>query len=43
MPSYMPYMPECQKKAAELIIDGCESPCSCWELNLEPLKNSQCS
>ena len=22
----------------DLIIDGCETPCGCWELNSEPLE-----
>jgi hypothetical protein len=22
-----------QKRASDLITDGCESPCSCWDLN----------
>ena len=28
----------CQKKASDLIIDGCEPPCGCWELNSGPLE-----
>ena len=31
--------PTCQKRASELIIDGCEPPCCCWELNLGPLED----
>ena len=27
-----------QKRAPDLIIDGCESQCSCWELNSAPLR-----
>ena len=27
-----------QKRAQDLITDGCESPCGCWELNLGPLE-----
>ena len=27
-----------QKRAAYLIIDGCEPPCACWELNVGPLE-----
>ena len=23
----------CQKGAEDFIIDGCEPPCGCWELN----------
>jgi hypothetical protein len=25
-----------QKRASDLITDGCESPCGCWELNSGP-------
>ena len=25
-----------QKRASDLIIDGCESPCGCWDLNSAP-------
>jgi hypothetical protein len=25
-----------QKRASDLITDGCETPCGCWELNSEP-------
>jgi hypothetical protein len=32
--------PACQKGASDPSIDGCESPCGCWELNSEPLKGS---
>ena len=32
------YVPACQKRASDLIIDGCEPPCRCWELNSEPLE-----
>jgi len=31
-------MPAGQKKALNLIIDGCEPPCGSWELNSGPLK-----
>ena len=31
-------MPACQKKAPDPIIDGCEPPCSFWELNSGPLE-----
>jgi hypothetical protein len=27
-----------QKRASDLITDGCEPPCSCWDLNSGPLK-----
>jgi hypothetical protein len=27
-----------QKRASDLIIDGCEPPCGCWELNSGPLE-----
>ena len=27
-----------QKKAPDLITDGCEPPCGCWELNSGPLE-----
>jgi hypothetical protein len=27
-----------QKRALDPIIDGCEPPCGCWELNSEPLE-----
>jgi hypothetical protein len=30
--------PAGQKRASDLITDGCESPCGCWELNTEPLE-----
>ena len=30
-------MPEVQKRATELITDGCE-PCGCWKLNSGPLE-----
>ena len=32
------YMPACQKKAPDLITDGCEPLCGCWGLNSGPLK-----
>jgi hypothetical protein len=25
-----------QKRASDLIMDGCEPPCGCWDLNLGP-------
>ena len=31
-------MPAGQKRAQNLIIDGCEVPCGCWELNSGPLE-----
>ena len=31
-------MPEGQKRAPDLIIDGCKPPCGCWELNARPLE-----
>ena len=30
--------PACQKMASDPITDGCEPPCSCWELNSGPLE-----
>jgi hypothetical protein len=27
-----------QKRASDLMTDGCEPPCGCWELNLGPLE-----
>jgi hypothetical protein len=30
--------PECQKRATDVIIDGCEPPCGCWLLNAAPLE-----
>jgi hypothetical protein len=32
------YMPAGQKRTPDLIIDGCEPPCGCWELNSGPLE-----
>ena len=32
------HMPACQKKAPDLITDGCEPLCGCWGLNSGPLK-----
>jgi hypothetical protein len=26
------------KRASDLITDGCELPCGCWDLNLGPLE-----
>ena len=31
--------PACQKRASDPIIDACEPPCSCWELNSGPLED----
>jgi hypothetical protein len=31
-------MPASQERAPDLITDGCEPPCSCWELNSGPLE-----
>ncbi|KAM7321291.1 hypothetical protein ACRRTK_019383 [Alexandromys fortis] len=31
-------MPTGQKRAPDLITDGCEPPCGCWELNSGPLE-----
>ena len=31
-------MPAGQKRAPDLIIDGCEPPCGCWEMNSWPLE-----
>ena len=31
-------MPAGQKRAPDLITDGCESPCGCRELNSGPLE-----
>ena len=30
---YTEYMPAGQKRAPDLITDGCDPPCGCWELN----------
>jgi hypothetical protein len=27
-----------QKRTSDLIIDGCEPPCGCWDLNSGPLE-----
>jgi hypothetical protein len=27
-----------QKRASDLVMDGCEPPCSCWDFNSEPLE-----
>ena len=32
------HMPAGQKKAPDLIIDGCKPPCGCWELYSGPLE-----
>jgi hypothetical protein len=31
-------MPAGQKKAPDLLIDGCDPPCGCWDLNSGPLE-----
>ena len=31
------YMPAGQKRVPDLIRDGCEQPCGCWDLNSGPL------
>ena len=31
-------MPAGQKRVPDLITDGCEPPCGCWELNSGPLE-----
>jgi hypothetical protein len=36
-------MPEGQKRAPDLILDGYKPPCGCWELNSGPLGEYQCS
>ena len=36
--TFLPCMPAGQKRAPDLIIDGCEPPCGCWELNSGPLE-----
>jgi len=28
-----------KKRASDLITDGCEPPCGCWELNSGPLED----
>ena len=32
------YIPAGQKRAPDIITDGCEPPCGCWELNSGPLE-----
>ena len=32
------YMPTGQKRAPDLITDGCKPRCGCWELNSKPLE-----
>ena len=32
------YMPSCQKRAPDTIINGCEPSRGCWELNSGPLE-----
>ena len=36
--AFLPCVPECQKGAPGLLLDGCEPPCGCWELNSGPLE-----
>ena len=36
--AFLPCVPTSQKGAPGLIIDGCEPPCGCWELNSGPLE-----
>lgn len=36
-------IPTHQKRAPDLITDGCEALCVSWELNSGPQKRSQCS
>ena len=36
-------MPASQKRALDFIIDGCEPPCGCWELNSGPLEEQSVS
>ena len=36
--TFLPCMLACQKRAPDLLIDGCEPPCGCWELNSGPLE-----
>ena len=31
-------MPACQKRVPDLITDGSEPPCGCWDLNSGPLE-----
>ena len=38
MSSPFAYMPARQNRASDLVINICKLPCSCWELNLGPLK-----
>ncbi|KAM7325843.1 hypothetical protein ACRRTK_014321 [Alexandromys fortis] len=33
-------IPSGQKRAPDLITDGCEPPCGCWELNSGPLEET---
>jgi hypothetical protein len=33
------YIFTCLKRASDTITDGCEPPCSCWELNSGPLED----
>ena len=32
------YLQTLQKMESDLVMDGCEPPCGCWELNLGPLE-----
>ena len=36
--AFLPCVPASQKGAPSLIIDGCEPPSGCWELNSGPLE-----
>jgi hypothetical protein len=42
IPFYMSVHCQClqthQKRASDLITDGCEPPCGCWDLNSRPLE-----
>ena len=35
--------PECQKRASHPIIECCEPPCGCWELNSGTLEDKSVS
>lgn len=32
------FMSSHERRASDSITDGCEPPCGCWELNLDPLQ-----
>ena len=38
MSALFAFIPACQKRASDHIIDSCELPCGCWELNSESLE-----